>query len=174
MSSVLLHICCAVCALDTVNQLQQEGYQVTGFFYNPNIHPRLEYRRRKQALLDIQDKLDIQLLPEDYQPQAWFQVCGDYAQEGEGGARCLRCFKLRLQQTKAVACKYNFDYFTTTLTISPHKNNKVINDIGTTLDARRFLVRDFKKKGGFEKTIKAAKELGIYRQHYCGCTYSRR
>lgn len=172
MKKILLHICCAVCASVCIERLKEEGFHIEGYFYNPNIYPFREYRLRKQALDIVGGITGITIHESAYEPVRWFNFCKQYADEPEGGERCRQCFTLRLYETARLKDEMEFDYFTTTLTVSPHKNSRVINEIGTEIGGIKFLTRDFKKKSGFKRTQEFCKENNIYRQDYCGCLYS--
>jgi len=171
---IVLHVCCGVCAAGVVERLTSEGNQVVGVFYNPNIHPLEEYDRRLEAALEVAQKLDFPLVVNPYETAEWFKKTNGLANEPEGGKRCEVCFRLRLKQTYLYMEERGWDAFTTTLTISRHKSADVINRIGREVGGDRFLVRDFKKKDGFQRTIELAKEWGLYQQNYCGCIYSKR
>ncbi len=170
---ILLHICCAVCAGSTIEQLKSEGWDVTGFFYNPNIHPEEEYIKRLNDTKVLLAKLNIPLIEGKYDKERWFDKIKGFEQEKEGGKRCLICFKIRLSETLKQAKKMNIEHFTTTLTISPYKKSAAINSIGESLDKDAFFVRDFKKKDGFKRAIQLSKEYNLYHQHYCGCIFSQ-
>ena len=169
---VLLHICCGICALASIQQLKNKGYEVGGFFYNPNIYPKEEYQKRKQVAKEIGRITQIEIIEGDYKPDLWMDVCGDLSNEPEGKKRCELCYRLRLKETSRACQENNFDYFTTTLTISPHKQSNIISEIGVEVGKERYLICDFKKKDGFKKTIELANEYNLYRQNYCGCIYS--
>lgn len=172
--TVLLHICCAGCATESVRRLSDEGFRVTGFFYNPNIHPEKEYQKRKQDLNIIRKEFSIDIIEGEYHPDKWFEFIKGHENDREGGQRCGLCFEMRLKEAYRAMIDRGFDFFTTTLTISPHKNSGIINNIGKEIGGDRFLSRDFKKKDGFKKSVIVSKELGLYRQNYCGCVYSMR
>ena len=174
MKRVLLHICCGVCALYAVEKLKKDGYSVEGLFFNPNIYPETEYALRKEAALAAATIGKIKMTEDSYNLPLWFNTCGQYRYEAEGGERCSLCYELRLKKTFKVAKREGFDFFTTTLTISPHKNSKIISDIGKRIDSDSFLEVDFKKDGGFAQTMESAKKHELYRQKYCGCIYSRK
>jgi len=174
MKRILLHVCCGVCSFSCIEQLKQKGYCVDGLFYNPNIYPFGEYERRRDAAVAVAKETGITLVQDHYSASEWVNKCGDYKNQPEGGKRCLLCYELRLRKTADACRKGNYDYFTTTLTVSPHKDSLAINGIGKNVGAERFLVCDFKKDDGFKKTIAFAKTANIYRQHYCGCMYSKR
>lgn len=169
---VLLHICCAVCASSALQRLQEEGYEVQGYFYNPNIQPRQEYLQRLKETERLFRRIETPLIIGDYIVEHWFSQIKGWEDEPEGGRRCSICFRLRLQATAKIAQDAGFSAFTTTLTVSPHKNAQAINKIGQNIDQRRFLVRDFKKRDGFKKAQELAQKYRLYHQDYCGCVYS--
>ena len=169
---VALHVCCGVCAAGAAERLIGEGHTVLGFFNNPNVHPLQEYNRRLDVALRVAEQLGFPLASIPYQPEEWFSATGTLENEPEGGRRCEVCFRLRLKRTYLFMLEQDCDVFTTTLTISPHKNAGVIDRVGREIGGEAFLFRDFKKKGGFQRGQEMAKRLGLYRQHYCGCMYS--
>ena len=171
---VLLHTCCGVCAYACIERLKKEGFSPIVFFFNPNIQPQIEYQRRRDAASIVAGALDVQMLEGEYQPSDWYKDLQPYSQEAEGGGRCLLCYRLRLEESFKISAKENCDYFTTTLSVSPHKVSSVIIDIGKDISRNNFLSFDFKKEDGFKRSIAAAKELNLYRQNYCGCLFSRR
>jgi len=171
---IVLHICCGVCAAGAVKTLVEEGHQVVGFFYNPNIHPAQEYERRLETAYRVAQELDFPLEAGPYTPEEWLKETNSLKHEPEGGKRCPVCFKIRLEETYLYMLDYGADAFTTTLTISPHKSAQVINKIGQEIGGDKFLVRDFKKKDGFKRAIQLARQWELYRQNYCGCIYSMR
>ena len=171
---IVLHICCGVCAAGVVKTLAEEGHQVIGFFYNPNIHPAQEYERRLETTYRVAQELDFPLEAGPYTPEEWLKETNSLKHEPEGGKRCPVCFKIRLEETYLYMLDYGADAFTTTLTISPHKSAQVINKIGQEIGGDKFLVRDFKKKDGFKRAIQLARQWELYRQNYCGCIYSMR
>jgi hypothetical protein len=170
---VLLHICCGVCAAGVAERLTQEGHEVYGFFYNPNIHPREEYERRLEIARKVARQLGFPLEVGPYVPEEWFQETASLENEPEGGRRCEVCFRLRLKKAYLYLTDSGLDTFTTTLTISPRKSANVINKIGQEIGGEKFLVRDFKKKEGYKRSMELAKQWQLYRQHYCGCLYSQ-
>ncbi|MBU1113144.1 MAG: epoxyqueuosine reductase QueH [Candidatus Omnitrophica bacterium] len=174
MKKVLLHICCGICAVYCIEKLRQESFQVGGLFFNPNIHPYPEYSKRKQAVEKVAETSGIMLEPSSYPIFDWLKIHQAYAAEKEGGLRCSSCYRMRLEQARLVAAEKDYDYFTTTLTVSPHKNSELIFEIGKDIGGDKFLALDFKKNDGFKKTLQAAKTLELYRQDYCGCIYSRK
>ncbi|MDD5565409.1 MAG: epoxyqueuosine reductase QueH [Candidatus Omnitrophica bacterium] len=171
---ILLHICCGVCASAAAQRLQREGFEVTGFFYNPNIHPPEEYRRRLEAAQAVAAKLHFTIAQGPYDTQSWFAAVKGMEQEKEGGRRCQACFQIRLEASYRKALEAGFAYFTTTLTISPHKESGLISRIGKSLDKDMFLDYDFKTEDGFKKAMQFSREQQIYRQHFCGCIFSAR
>jgi len=169
---ILLHICCGVCAGATAQKLKEEGFEITGFFYNPNIRPIEEYEKRFEAAKTVSRILGFELLRDDTDRDEWDRISAGLKEEPEGGKRCEICFRMRLEKAFRKAKEINIPLFTTTLTISPHKNAALINKIGAGIDSAVFLERDFKKADGFKKAIDFAKRNGIYRQNFCGCTNS--
>jgi len=169
---VVLHICCGVCAAAVVERLAGEGHQVLGFFYNPNIHPAQEYEKRLQVAhrVALEQVFPLEVAP--YIPEDWFTEADLWKSEPEGGKRCEVCFKIRLEKTYLYLMECGADVFTTTLTISPHKSAEVVNSIGKEIGGDRFLERDFKKKEGFKRAVRLAKQWELYQQSYCGCIYS--
>lgn len=171
---ILLHICCGICAAGALESLRSEGHEVVGFFYNPNIFPPEEYRRRLEATQMVTEQLGVPLVTTKYDPEEWRNRVTGLEPEPEGGPRCAVCFRLRLEKTFQSIADYGCDAFTTTLTISPHKSAAVVNRLGTEIGGERFLIRDFKKKDGFKRAIELAKKWALYRQDYCGCIYSKK
>lgn len=169
---VLLHICCGVCAAGAAEQLILDGHSVTGYFYNPNIHPAGEYGKRLEAAAKVAQELDFPLVEGPYTPEEWLRETESLKEEREGGLRCESCFRIRLKQAFLQLSESGCDVFTTTLTISPHKPATVVNDIGIEIGGEKFLARDFKKKAGFQRANILSREWAIHRQHYCGCIYS--
>ena len=178
--SVLLHACCAPC-LSSVLELLSEHFAVTVLYYNPNIYPPEEYEKRLfeiQKLLRLFDAGNpVKLICGEYRPEDYYASAKGYESEPEGGARCRLCFELRLEETAKLAREGGFDYFTTTLTVSPHKNAEAINGIGGALSEKYgvpYLFSDFKKRDGYKRSIELSKYYGLYRQNYCGCEFSKR
>jgi len=175
---MLLHICCAPCSTSAVEQLKQNGYEVAGFFYNPNIHPKEEYDKRAGELKKIEDALNIKIFRhENYEEEVakWFSSIKGFENEKEGGKRCEICYELRLKKTAQKAKEEGFEVFATTLTISPHKKADVINAIGEKVSKEsgiEYYPSDFKKKDGFKKSIELSKKYFLRRQSYCGCVFS--
>ena len=171
---VVLHICCGVCAAGVVERLVLEGYEVHGFFYNPNIQPKEEYERRLEAANKVAIELNFPLEIGPYKPEEWFVETQSLQNEPEGGRRCEVCFRHRLGKTYLYLQDSGYDSFTTTLTVSPKKSAAVVNQVGQEIGGERFLVRDFKKKAGFQRATELAKKWPLHRQDYCGCIYSMR
>jgi len=168
-----LHICCANCATVCIQRLRREGFSVAGLFYNPNIHPEQEYLRRKEDIEIISKELRLDIKEAVYDIDTWFNSIKGHEKDREGGARCGLCFMLRLKKTYDEMMRQSFDFFTTTLTISPLKNSGTVNEIGTSIGGERYLMRDFKKQDGFRESVEISKKLGLHRQHYCGCIFSK-
>ncbi|MBW2997134.1 epoxyqueuosine reductase QueH [Candidatus Woesearchaeota archaeon] len=171
---LLLHTCCAPCSTHCVKELLAD-YDVVMYFYNPNVHPYGEYIRRLGDAQKVGDKLGVELVEGDYDVDEWLSHIAGFEEEPEGGKRCGICFSIRLGKTAEYAKKNGFDLFTTTMSISPHKNSKVINSLGEELAKKHgvsWVHSDFKKKDGFKRSTKMSKKLGLYRQKYCGCFYS--
>ena len=174
--SILLHSCCGPCSSSVIERLK-EYFNITIFYYNPNIEPIEEYEKRKSEQLRLLNELNIPYLDIDYLNEEYHEKVIGYENEKENGARCPICYRLRMEKTAKVAKENNYDYFGTTLTVSPHKPSKIINEIGLDLQKEfdiSYLVSDFKKEDGYKRSIELSKEYGLYRQDYCGCLYSRR
>ena len=174
MKKALLHICCGVCASWPVEKLRADGYEVRGFFYNPNIQPEEEYLKRLAVAQKVSKLLDFDLIEGKYDPDAWLLKVKGLETEAEGGKRCTVCFRMRLEETARNAAELGIEFFTSTLTVSPHKSARVIGGQGIGISGGSFLNYDFKKQDGFKKTHDFAKQNGLYCQNYCGCKYSIR
>ncbi len=175
--TLLLHSCCGPCSSAVIERLA-EHFRLTLYYYNPNIEPEAEYRRRlaeQERLLTLLPG-GLSLLPCEYDHDAFSAFAQAMADEPEGGKRCLSCFALRLGQTARAAKKNGFEYFTTTLSVSPHKNAEALNAIGEGIARQlgvRYLTADFKKKNGYLRSLQLSKAFDLYRQDYCGCLYSK-
>ena len=175
--TLLLHSCCGPCSSAVIERLA-EHFRLTLYYYNPNIEPEAEYRRRlaeQERLLTLLPG-GLSLLPCEYDHDALSAFAQAMADEPEGGKRCLSCFALRLGQTARAAKENGFEYFTTTLSVSPHKNAEVLNAIGEGIARQlgvRYLTADFKKKNGYLRSLQLSKAFDLYRQDYCGCLYSK-
>ncbi len=177
--SLLLHSCCAPCSSYVLEYLS-EYFSITVLYYNPNIFPKEEYEYRikeQQKLIDnLPARNPIKLISTDYEPERFYEAVRGYEHIPEGGERCFRCYELRLREAALYAVKGNFDYFTTTLSISPLKNAAKLNEIGLMLEKEygvRYLCSDFKKKNGYKRSVELSAEYGLYRQDYCGCVFSK-
>ena len=172
---LLLHICCAGCGV-YVSQALQEDYEISLFFYNPNIYPQEEYLKRKEEVENLALKFKLKIIIPDYNHTEWLLKIKGLEKEKEKGARCMLCYFDRINKTALYAQEKKFDIFATTLTVSPHKLAKNILRIGNNLSKKykiEFLAQDFKKKDGFKKASALSRELNLYRQNYCGCEFSQ-
>lgn len=182
--ALLLHSCCGPCSTSVIERLAPD-YDITVFFYNPCITDEAEYEKRKESQIAFIEKYNLKLaglhrihfIEGVYEPDKYYQLTAGFSNEPEGGARCTICFRQRLEKTAQTAADKGYGIFTTTLTVSPHKNYPLISAIGKELSEAygiEFLDLDFKKKAGFQRSIQLSKEYGLYRQNYCGCSYSKR
>ncbi|MBQ9886634.1 MAG: epoxyqueuosine reductase QueH [Lachnospiraceae bacterium] len=175
--SLLLHACCAPCSSYVLEYLA-DYFDITLFYYNPNITYKDEYEKRVQELKNLVKlmKLDIRIIEGKYEPERFFQMAKGLEKLAEGGERCFKCYELRLNEAAILARQMDFDYFTTTLSISPMKNAEKLNEIGERLAVQygvKYLFSDFKKKNGYKRSIELSREYNLYRQDYCGCVYSK-
>lgn len=175
---LLLQCCCAPCSSAVLERLR-EHFRLKVYFYNPNIYPESEYDKRLSAFKKLLSSPgfsdNAEIVPSEYSPEEFEDAARGYENEKEGGARCERCFKLRLFEAARKAKEIGADYFCTTLTVSPHKNSALLNEIGIAAENEygvRFLRSDFKKKEGYKRSTELSSELDLYRQNYCGCKYS--
>ncbi len=172
---LLLHCCCAPCASSVVERLLKENkYEITMYFSNSNILPQEEYEKRKAEMIRLNQEIftDTKLIIEEYCPNDYFDAIKGLESLGEGSVRCDACIGYRMKNTARYAKENHFDLFATTLTVSPHKNAKKINEIGESLSQEfdvEYMPSDFKKQNGFLRSIELCKEYDIYRQKYCGC-----
>lgn len=178
--SLLLHSCCAPCSSYVLEYLSRY-FLITLLYYNPNISPEEEYRRRaaeQQRLIEaLPAAHPISFVEGEYQPERFYAAAQGLEQEPEGGERCFRCYALRLREAALAARERSLDFFTTTLSISPLKNAQKLNQIGLEIAAEvgvRYLCGDFKKKNGYKRSIELSAQYGLYRQDYCGCVFSQR
>jgi len=174
MEKFLLHTCCAPCSIAIIDELKNQ-FDLTIFFYNPNISPEEEYLKRKVEVVKVCKEWGIPMIDKDYETAKWDKEVKGLENEPEGGARCPVCFKMRLEKTAQFAAENNFDYFGTSLTMGKNKKADVIHPIGMVLAKKynlKFYEEDWKKKGRQEKGRKMILDRGIYRQNYCGCKYS--
>ncbi|MGI5896986.1 MAG: epoxyqueuosine reductase QueH [Oscillospiraceae bacterium] len=177
--SLLLHSCCAPCSSYVLEYLSQ-FFEITVFYYNPNITLPEEYRHRveelKRLLREMPLEHPVRLLEGNYQPERFYEAAQGLEQLPEGGERCFRCYELRLREAARIAAEQRCDYFTTTLSISPMKRADKLLEIGERLAEEvgvPYLVSDFKKRNGYKRSIELSKMYGLYRQDYCGCIYSK-
>ncbi|MBE6154520.1 MAG: epoxyqueuosine reductase QueH [Firmicutes bacterium] len=179
--TVLLHSCCGPCSTQVIDFLKSY-FNITIYYYNPNIEPYEEYLKRKQEQIRFINEYNnknsdkIKYIDSDYDNESFENFIKGLEREPEGGARCSKCFYLRLKNTALKAKEYDFDYFGTTLTVSPHKNSQVINKIGESISNEldiKFIYGDFKKNDGYKKSIEFSKIYNLYRQDYCGCIYGK-
>lgn len=178
--SLLLQCCCAPCSSYVLEYLSR-FFRITAYYYNPNISPRSEYCHRVEELKRLVGEMSFEhpvtVKEGPYEPEVFYEMARGLEDAPEGGERCLRCFELRLRQTAAEAVRGGFDFFTTTLSISPLKDAGRLNEIGRALSLEygiSYLFSDFKKRGGYQRSVELSAEHGLYRQDYCGCVYSKR
>ena len=177
--SLLLHSCCAPCSSYVLEYLSMY-FSITVLYYNPNIFPKEEYEYRiseQQKLINaLPAKNRISFIKTEYEPDKFYEIAKGYENDEEGGERCFKCYELRLREAAEYAIKGKFDYFTTTLSISPMKNADKLNEIGRKISEEcgvAYLYSDFKKRNGYKRSIELSKEYELYRQNYCGCVYSK-
>ena len=178
--SLLIHSCCAPCSSYVLEYLS-EYFKITVFYYNPNIYPESEYTKRiaeqQKLIRDMEFRYPVSFLAGKYDKEKFYEMAAGMEDLKEGGARCMKCYELRLSEAAGQAVAGGFDYFTTTLSISPMKNAQKLNEIGLRVGEEygvKYLVSDFKKKNGYKRSIELSKEYGLYRQNYCGCEFSMR
>ena len=175
--SLLLHACCAPCSSYVLEYLTQY-FDITVFYYNPNISPESEYRYRTEEVQRLirEFKPEVKFIEGEYEPQRFYEMAKGIEKEPERGARCLKCYRLRLEESAKAALKGGFDYFTTTLSISPQKDSQVLNSIGKEVSDIYnipYLFSDFKKRGGYKRSIELSAQFSLYRQNFCGCVFSK-
>ena len=176
---LLLHSCCAPCSSHVITYLK-DYFDITIYYYNPNIEPKVEYEKRKKEQIKLinilkDEGFKIDYIDCHYENEEFLKSSIGLEKEPEGGARCFKCFYLRLLKTAKKAKELNYDFFGTTLTVSPHKNTNKINEIGLSLEKEyniKFLISDFKKEDGYKKSIMLSKKYNLYRQNYCGCHFA--
>lgn len=182
LPKLLLHSCCGPCSTAVIERLIDD-YDITVFFYNPNVTDHEEYQKRREAQQIVIDYFNnkekykgvLKYIEGEHDVDRFLQAAAGLEKEPEGGKRCTECFVVRLEETAKVAASEKYDFFATTLTVSPHKNFDVIGEIGKSLSFKydvEFLNGNFKKKDGFKRSIELSKKLELYRQNYCGCIYS--
>ena len=171
---LLLHSCCGPCSSSVLERIK-DYFEITVIYFNPNIYPQEEYLKRKNEQVKLLEILGINYMDCDYNENVFLNFISGLEQEKEGGARCVKCFELRMNYTAQKAEENGFEYFGTTLTVSPHKNAEVINKLGENIQEKNkinYLYSDFKKKDGYLNSIKLSKKYNLYRQNYCGCRFS--
>lgn len=178
--SLLLHVCCAPCSSYCLEYLSRY-FNITVYYYNPNISEKEEYEYRlseeKRLVSLMSFENPVKVIEGNYNPEEFFKTVKGFENEPEGGKRCENCFRLRLEASAKFAKEKKFDFFTTTLTISPLKNADILNSIGVQLAEKhgvKWLYSDFKKREGYKRSIILSKEYSLYRQNYCGCVFSKR
>ncbi|MFH1316833.1 MAG: epoxyqueuosine reductase QueH [Candidatus Woesearchaeota archaeon] len=173
---LLLDVCCGPCSTHVIKELIKD-YNVTIFFPNSNVYPEQEHTKRLKAAVKVAEESNLKLIEDTYDHNFWLNFIKGLENEPEGGKRCEKCFEFRLNRTAKHAKQNNYNCFTTTLTVSPHKDFEIINYIGKQMEKKhniKFIKSDFKKNDGFRKSIQLSKEYDIYRQNYCGCEFSMR
>ena len=174
-NKLLLHSCCGPCSSSVIERLKDD-FDITVLYYNPNIEPFEEYEKRKNEQMRLLDIYHIKHMDIDYLNEEYRSKVIGHENDKENGPRCHLCYELRLEKTAKLAKENGFDYFCTTLTVSPYKSSQVINEIGLKLEEKYhidYLVSDFKKEEGYKRSIELSKEYNLYRQDYCGCLYSK-
>lgn len=178
--TLLLHSCCAPCSSYVLEYLSKY-FKISILFYNPNIYPLEEYSRRvaeqKGLISVLKVKNEISFLEGRYDTENFYNISKGLEDQKEGGERCFKCYELRLKEAAIIAKEHNYDYFTTTLSISPHKNAQKLNEIGHELSKQynvEYLYSDFKKKEGYKRSIELSNQYDLYRQDYCGCIFSKK
>lgn len=176
---LLLHSCCGPCSSYVLSALT-DYFDITVYFYNPNVYPNEEYNKRLKEQIKLINEMNnnkIDIAETFYDDEDYYAYIKGHEKDLEGGTRCHLCYFYRMEKTCIYAKENNYDYFTTTLSVSPYKNSKVLNEIGKSLEEQynvKYLYSDFKKKDGYKKSIELSKKYDLYRQDYCGCKYSIR
>lgn len=178
--TLLLHSCCAPCSSYCLEYLSNY-FKITIFYYNPNITDSEEYLKRvieqKRLIKELPCKYEIKFIEGNYNPNVFFNMAKGLEEAPERGERCFKCYRIRMQETARIGEQLNFDYFATTLTLSPYKNANKINEIGQELEQEyniKYLYSNFKKKNGYKRSIELSNIYNLYRQNYCGCIYSKK
>ena len=176
---LLLHSCCGPCSTAVLERLYPD-YDITVFFYNPNITDPEEYEHRlseQERFISEWKPGEITLIKGEYDPKVYLDFVSGLEDEPEGGARCTKCFMLRMEEAARFAKEHGFECFDTTLTVSPYKNSKIIMPVGIQMGEKygiEYIEGNYKKKDGYRRSVELSKEYGLYRQHYCGCEFSKR
>lgn len=176
---LLLHSCCAPCSSYVLEYLSSY-FEITIFYYNPNITEKEEYEKRIQEVKRLIQEMglaDVNVVEGEHDPKAFFAMAAKWPGEREGGRRCYDCYKMRLDRTAELAAQEGYDYFTTTLSISPHKNAQWLNELAEAAGSHyqvKALPADFKKRNGYKRSIELSAEYDLYRQDYCGCIFSKK
>lgn len=177
---LLIHSCCAPCSSYVLEYLS-DFFAITVYYYNPNIYPESEYYKRvkeqERLIKSMPLKNPVLFVEGEYEPQKYYDLIKGHENDPEGGDRCAICYRMRLEEAAKTARQGGYDYFTTTLTVSPYKNAEKLNKIGSEaaeIYGVRFLPSDFKKRNGYKRSIELSWEYGLYRQDYCGCVFSQR
>lgn len=177
---LLLHACCAPCSSYVLEYLSNY-FEITILYYNPNIYPDIEYNRRYNELKNFIPKRvyknKVELIELPYNDKEYYQAVRGLELLGEKSERCYRCYAFRMEESAKYAKEHNYDYFTTTLSISPYKISSWINEIGEKLETKydiKYLYADFKKKNGYKRSLELSREFNLYRQDYCGCVFSKK
>lgn len=191
MTKILLHACCAPCSTSVIETFEEidrfrdriianyseiKDAKITVFYYNPNIEPKEEYKKRLEEVKRLCKEKNLSLIEFDYDNSNWRELVKGFEDCKEGGERCKLCFEMRLKKTASFAKKNHYDFFTTTLTVSPYKNSELINKLGKEISEKeniKFLECDFKRNNGYKDSIELSKKNNIYRQNYCGCSFSK-
>lgn len=173
---LLLQVCCAPCSSQVLTRLK-EDFDVDFFYYNPNIYPPEEYEKRADTVKDLVDQMGLEtnVIVSKNNPKEFYDYVDTRKDDIEGGKSCYKCYELRLRETARLAKEKKYDYFTTSLSISPYKKSKWLNEIGENLEKEfgiKYLYSDFKKKNGYKNSIELSKKYNLYRQDYCGCIFS--
>ena len=176
--TLFLHSCCAPCSSYVLKYLS-DYFKITIFYYNPNISPEDEYRERVREQIRLINEMPVknkvEFMEGRYEPEVFYEMAKGLEEVREGGSRCMGCYELRLKESAEIAVAGGFDYFTTTLSISPMKNAQKLNEIGQRVGEEygvQYLLSDFKKKNGYKRSIELSGIYGLYRQDYCGCEFS--
>lgn len=177
---LLLHSCCGPCSSYILEYLTK-FFEIDLLYYNPNIYPEEEYWRRleeqKEVIERIKKRNPIHIIEGNFEPKVFYDAVKDFQELGEGSQRCFECYRFRLEEAANIGSERGCDYFTTTLSISPYKNAQKLNEIGIEMEEKygiKYLLSDFKKKGGYQRSIQLSKVYDLYRQDYCGCVFSKK